>query len=246
MDSFLIANNQFKNYTPEHYLSVILFLIIGIFFIYAGRTWLKSEKKHIFIYGLMLFIFLFQVAKVPIYMYVGIFNHTTDLPLHLCNISPIFMFLAYYFKNRLAWSVFFLWIMAGTFQSLLTPTLTESFPHYEWWRYWIIHVWLVTGAFYGIFVLGYRMKFKDIFYGLFWINILAFSVYFIDVIIGANYMYMVAKPDGKTMYDLLGDWPYYILQLEFVALLLFSLIYLPFYLFTAFSKINVQPETQVK
>ena len=43
-------------------------------------------------------------------------------------------------------------------------------------------------------------------------------------------MFMVAKPDGKTMYDLLGDWPYYILQLEFVALLLFSLIYLPFYL----------------
>ena len=150
--------------------------------------------------------------------------------MHLCNISPLFMFFAYYFNNRRAWSIFFLWIMAGTFQSLLTPTLTESFPHYEWWRYWIIHVWLVTGSFYGIFVLGYRLKFADMFYSLFFLNILAFTVYFINIKIGANYMYMVAKPEGKTMYNLLGDWPFYILQLEFVALLLFSVIYIPFYL----------------
>ena len=230
MDSFLVANSQFRNYTTEHYLSVALFLAIGILFIYIGQNYLKKDQKYRFIFGLMLFIFFFQVIKVPLYMYTGVFNYRVDLPLHLCNISPIFMFFAYFFRSRIAWSIFFLWIMAGTFQSLLTPTLTESFPHYEWWRYWIIHVWLVTGAFYGIFVLGYRIKFKDMFYSLFWLNVLAFAVYFINVQIGANYMYMSGKPDGKTMYDLLGDWPLYILQLEFVALLLFSIIYLPFYL----------------
>jgi hypothetical integral membrane protein (TIGR02206 family) len=74
------------------------------------------------------------------------------------------------------------------------------------------------------------MKFKDMYYSLFWLNVLAFTVYFINVQIGANYMYMSGKPESATMYSLLGDWPIYILQLEFVALLLFSIIYLPFYL----------------
>lgn len=238
MDGFIIFNNQFKNYSTEHFVSVIIFIIIGIMFIYIGKDYLKNEARHRFIIVLMLFIFLVQLAKIPVYLYAGVFDYKEDLPLHLCNISPIFMFFAYLFRNRLAWSVFFLWIMAGTFQSLFTPTLTESFPHFEWWRYWIIHVWLVTGSFYGIIVLGYKMKFKDIFYGLFWINILAFSVYFINISIGSNYMFMVGKPDGKTMYDLLGDWPIYIIQLEFVALLLFSLIYLPFYLTERSSKMR--------
>ena len=165
MDGFLIFNNQFKNYSTEHLVSVIVFIIIGIMFIYLGRDYLRNEARHRFIILLMLFIFLVQLAKIPVYIYAGIFDYREHLPLHLCNISPVFMLFAYFFRNRLAWSVFFLWIMAGTFQSLFTPTLTESFPHFEWWRYWIIHVWLVTGAFYGILVLGYKMRFKDIFYG---------------------------------------------------------------------------------
>lgn len=230
MNSFLTPNNQFHNYTLEHFLSVIIFLIIGFVFIYIGRNKLKNDQKHKFITYLMLFIFLFQLLKIPVYYSIGKFDIKEHLPLHLCNIAPFFMFFAYFFRSRIAWSIFFMWIMAGTFQSLLTPTLTESFPHYEWWRYWIIHAWLVTGALYGIFVLGYRMKFKDMFISLFWLNVLSFSVYFINIAIGANYMYMVAKPDGTTMYSLLSDWPYYILQLEFVALLLFSILYLPFYI----------------
>ena len=231
MYKFFEPNHHFQNYSWEHYISVLLFLIFGVAFIYYGKNYLKANQKFKFIYWLMISMFILQVLKIPIYIYAGEFDIREDLPLHLCNISPLFMFFAYYFRSRIAWSIFFLWIMSGTFQSLFTPTLTESFPHYEWWRYWIIHVWLVTGGFYGIFVLGYKVKFKDIFYSLFWLNVLAFSVYFIDRLIGANYMFMVAKPNGKTMYDLLSDWPSYILQLEFVALGFFLFIFLPFYLF---------------
>jgi len=229
MNGFFQDNNAFVNYTAEHYLSVIIFLIIGIAFILIGKYKLKGNQKYSFIVLILSFVFFFQVIKIFIMQYKGVFDIKTDIPLHLCNMSPLFLLLAYYFRSRLAWSIFFLWIMSGTFQSLITPTLHQSFPNYEWWRYWIIHAWLVTGAFYGIFVFGYKMRFKDIFKALLWLNVLAFVVFLINTQLGSNYMYMQGKPEGKTLYNALLDWPYYIIQLEFLAIFFFSLIYLPFY-----------------
>jgi len=229
MNGFFQDNNAFVNYTAEHYLSVIIFLIIGIVFILIGKYKLKGNQKYSFIVLILSFVFFFQVIKIFIMQYKGVFDIKTDIPLHLCNMSPLFLLLAYYFRSRLAWSIFFLWIMSGTFQSLITPTLHQSFPNYEWWRYWIIHAWLVTGAFYGIFVFGYKMRFKDIFKALLWLNVLAFVVFLINTQLGSNYMYMQGKPEGKTLYNALLDWPYYIIQLEFLAIFFFSLIYLPFY-----------------
>jgi len=229
MNGFFQDNNAFVNYTAEHYLSVIIFLIIGIAFILIGKYKLKGNQKYSFIVLILSFVFFFQVIKIFVMQYKGVFDIKTDIPLHLCNMSPLFLLLAYYFRSRLAWSIFFLWIMSGTFQSLITPTLHQSFPNYEWWRYWIIHAWLVTGAFYGIFVFGYKIRFKDIFKALLWLNVLAFVVFLINTQLGSNYMYMQGKPEGKTLYNALLDWPYYIIQLEFLAIFFFSLIYLPFY-----------------
>ncbi len=231
MHSFLYENNNFVKYSAEHIFAVIIFLTIGVFFIFIGKKRLKSiDAKYNFITWILVFVFLTQVGKIFVKKYTGTFDLTQDLPLHLCNMSPLFLLLAYYFRSRLAWSVFFLWIMSGTFQSLFTPTLHDSFPQYEWWRYWIIHAWLVTGAFYGIVVFNYRIRFKDIFIGLFWLNVLSFTIMFINMKIGANYMFMLGKPDTKTLYSILSEWPYYIIELEPMALFLFGIIYLPFYI----------------
>ena len=35
-------------------------------------------------------------------------------------------------------------------------------------------------------------------------------VFAINVVLGANYMYLNAKPAGPTILDLMGDWPVYV------------------------------------
>ena len=54
-------------------------------------------------------------------------------------------------------------------------------------------------------------------------------LYPINVMLGANYMYLNAKPPGATFYDLLGPWPDYILMLEFILILFFGMILIPFH-----------------
>lgn len=161
-------------------------------------------------------------------MHLGVFDIRNDLPLHLCNIMPFFMPLIMLKKWRFGWSILFFWICAGTFQALITPTHVESFPHYESIRYWAVHAGLTMMAVYGAVVYGWRLTWKDALFSAIGMHVLAMIIYPINVLLNSNYLYLMAKPPGKTMYDLLGPWPWYIISLEGVILVLFSLLLIPF------------------
>ncbi|MBL0099961.1 MAG: TIGR02206 family membrane protein [Saprospiraceae bacterium] len=134
-----------------------------------------------------------------------------------------------WYKSRILWAITFFWIMAGCAQSIITPTLTETLPHYEAIRYWAVHGVIILGALYGWYVYGYQLTWKDAVASVFSLNALAAVIYPINLFLGSNYMYLNAKPPGKTFYDLLGPWPDYILSLEFALLIFFSIILIPFY-----------------
>jgi len=51
----------------------------------------------------------------------------------------------------------------------------------------------------------------------------------INFAIGSNYFYTRQKPPGGSLLDFFGPWPFYILVVEVLAMILFVLAYLPFY-----------------
>ena len=50
----------------------------------------------------------------------------------------------------------------------------------------------------------------------------------INLVLGSNYMYLSAPPDGTLSPFFIGPWPWYIVFLEFVALAMFLAVYAPF------------------
>ncbi len=229
-EGFLFDNYNFENYSLEHFLSVGISVMIGFIILLLVKRLETDRSKRLLGFSLGLFVLAAQIAKSVIRYQQNTFSLGEDLPLHLCNILPFFIPFALYFKNRQLWAVLYYWIMAGTIQSLFTPTLVHSYPNYEWWRYWIVHTGLVMLALYGPFIFGMKARWSDVLKSLFCLMILAFFIFCLNHLLGTNYMYMQGKPPGKTMYDLLGPYPWYILSLHFVALALFSLLTLPFYL----------------
>ncbi len=56
----------------------------------------------------------------------------------------------------------------------------------------------------------------------------ALLAYGLDAAFGWNYGYMLHKPEGASLYDYLGPWPWYLLSLEAIGLVNFWLLDLPF------------------
>jgi uncharacterized membrane protein YwaF len=70
-----------------------------------------------------------QLLKVPIKMYIGIFDSTNDVPLHLCNFLPFIMIWIYATKSRLVWATTFFWVILGVSQANFTPSVEFKLFH---------------------------------------------------------------------------------------------------------------------
>lgn len=223
-DIFLKDNNAFVNYETEHLVSFLLCIAFIVGVIYAGKKHWSEEKQRLYITAICAFGAFTQLFKVFYKWNAGIFDATADVPLHLCNIMTLVMPFIMWQKNKKWWGITFFWIIAGCAQSIFTPTLTESLPHYEAIRYWAVHAVIILGALYGLSVYKFDLNWMDAVRSAIGLNILAAIIYPVNVALGANYMYLNGKPPGATFYDLLGPWPDYILVLEFVVILFFALI----------------------
>jgi uncharacterized membrane protein YwaF len=59
-------------------------------------------------------------------------------------------------------------------------------------------------------------------------NVYLISVGLINWLLGTNYGYACRKPDTPSLMDILGPWPWYLIALQGVALLLFLVLDAPF------------------
>ena len=230
VEIFYADNFGFVNYGTEYYISFFCFTLLGIVIIWYGkkcRTQGISDNIHL---PFIVIYLLLQISKIFIRLYLNTFDVREDLPLYLCNLMPFFMLWSFAQKNEKVFKIFAFWILAGSFQSLITPTLEHSFPHYEYFRYWFVHSGITISVLYGFFVYKWKLTLRDGMISLIWLNIFAAFIYIVNTYLGSNYFYLNAKPPGTNLYTLLSDWPWYILQLEFVAVFLFSVVASPFYL----------------
>ncbi len=236
MESFYTYSNSFQKFTFEHWSSVGVFLIMGFYLLYLGRNrWNEIEQKK-YITWVILFYLFTQWAEPCLKLNLGIFKIEENLPLHLCNVTPLFMLYVMHFKNRFWFGVFFFWIMCGTAQAMFTPTLTESFPHLEWLRYWAVHIGLVFTALYGLVVYKWKLEYKDVIFSFIGINLFAGFIHLVNLSLNSNYWYTIQKPPSPTLYDALGPWPTYMFQLEPLALIFFSAMY---FIIKGISKIKI-------
>ncbi|MBK8850233.1 MAG: TIGR02206 family membrane protein [Saprospiraceae bacterium] len=226
--SFYTDSQKFIVLGAEHLQVLITCLLFGIWFIYNGKYKWSDDQKRSYAKRLAVVMMVLQLFKPAIRLYLGNYNHATDLPFHLCSLMPFTLYFIYQTGSRQWWAIFFFWIMAGTFQALFTPTLTDVLPHYESLRYWGVHAGVVILALFGYFAMNWRLKPMDIVWSGIAMNATALIIYPYNCLTQSNYFFLNAKPPGTTLYSLLPEWPWYILSLELVLATLFSFLYLLF------------------
>ncbi|MBK9733480.1 MAG: TIGR02206 family membrane protein [Saprospiraceae bacterium] len=229
LDAILRDNGSFSNYSPEHlicFMACICFILVAL---YLAKNHWNADKQRKYITIICVFGAMTQIFKIWYRLYIVTFDPTVDLPLHLCNIITLIMPFIMWYRWKLAWAVTYFWIISACAQSIFTPTLTDSMPNYEAIRYWAVHAIIILAAFYGHSVYNFSLDFKDAIKSGIGLNLLAMVIYPINMALDSNYMYLNAKPPGRTFYDLLGPWPEYIISLEIALVIIFSIILIPFY-----------------
>jgi hypothetical integral membrane protein (TIGR02206 family) len=159
----------------------------------------------------------------------GNFNYQENLPLHLCSFLALLIPILSYTRKLLYFEVFFFLILAGTVQSLITPS-EYNYLNYPFFRYWYVHAGLVIFMMYAVFVYKMKPTLKSVGKSFLGMQLYMVFMFLINYLLGSNYFYTNRKPNATTLLDVFGDWPQYIFVVEIIVIPFFLLIYLPFYL----------------
>jgi hypothetical integral membrane protein (TIGR02206 family) len=159
----------------------------------------------------------------------GSWSATTSLPLALCNAGVVIAAVSCWWRFVALVEVTYFWGLAGTIQGVLTPDLDVGFPHLVFFEYVTGHLGIVSAALF--LVVGMRIVPRPGAVPRVFAITLGYTalVGLVDALTGANYMFLRREPGEWTLLRLLGPWPWYLLSASAVALVLFTLLDLPFW-----------------
>ena len=131
-------------------------------------------------------------------------------------------------RHRTAYELAYFWGLSGTLQALLTPDLAEDFPSLHFITFQLLHASVVVAVLYLTLGLGMRPRPRSILRAWLWLQAYVAVTALIDWLLASNYGYLLRKPAQASLYDYLGPWPYYLISLEALSLVLFLACYAPF------------------
>lgn len=221
---------SFQLFGAGHLIALGLIFVSCLSFLYFRDVWGDKEKKR-FRYILAVILFLNEIAWHIWAAYWGVWTIQTMLPLHMCSVVVWLTMYMLLTNSYQVYEISYFLGIGGALQALLTPDITGyGFPHFRAFNSFLAHGLLVAVPVYMTLVEGYRptwASFKRIFI---WTNIYMIFVFFLNFMIGSNYLFIAYKPNFPTLLDILAPWPWYIIELEFIAFLIFLFLYLPFWI----------------
>lgn len=223
------SGEPFVLFGPAHLTALAIITLFCFSHLYFRKVWGEKEKKI----ARWVFAIAIVVTESSLHvwsLYWGIWNIQTMLPLHMC---AVLIWLSAYMlvtKNYAIYEFVYFMGLGGAMQAVLTPAdaAAYNFPHFRIMQTFIAHGLLINIAIYMTVVEGFRptlQSFKRVFIGT---NLYMIPVFFLNLAIGSNYLFVAGKPDFPTLLDMLAPWPWYIFEIEAIAFAIFFLLYLPF------------------
>ena len=219
----------FVLFGPAHLTALAIITLFCFSHLYFRKVWGEKEKKI----ARWVFAIAIVVTESSLHvwsLYWGIWNIQTMLPLHMC---AVLIWLSAYMlvtKNYAIYEFVYFMGLGGAMQAVLTPAdaAAYNFPHFRIMQTFIAHGLLINIAIYMTVVEGFRptlQSFKRVFIGT---NLYMIPVFFLNLAIGSNYLFVAGKPDFPTLLDMLAPWPWYIFEIEAIAFAIFFILYIPF------------------
>jgi len=151
-----------------------------------------------------------------------------SLPVQLCDVGGFVAAVALVWRQVLLVEVAYFWGLGGTLQALLTPDLHDHFPSFPYLQFYATHDLVVLAALFLVIGLGLQPRIGAV--RRVFLLTLAFAaiIGLIDLVTGGNYMYLRQAPAQGSLLSLMGPWPWYVVLAALLALIVLTILDLPF------------------
>ena len=223
--------NPFILFGTTHIVTIIAITLISIFLPLIYKT--KSEYQKSIMTKAIAFVIFCHVIISPykdLYLLENPYNWREVLPFHMCDLSEIFLIFFLLGGPSILYKCAFFWGLAGATMAIITPDI--EFLDLDYAFFMIGHGMIIIGIMYATVALDNRPYAKDIVtVSLITALILLPITYLINYILGepANFWYLMQKPAGASLMDAFPEPPYHLLVTTPLAILMFCLIYIPYY-----------------
>lgn len=226
---FYYSGGDFYLFSMPHLMVIVIITALNLI-VFLNRSKIKNNRcEKIFRYSIAAALLLQELSLNLWYIYTDKWSVTYSLPLHLCGASVIMCSIMLFKNSYSIYEIAYFWGLGGAVQAILTPDLGNyGFPHYRFFQFFISHGLIVTACLYMTFIQKYKPSMKSLFKAFYSANIYMVFIGIFNYFTTSNYLFICEKPQGKSLLDLLGAWPYYTISLEFIALIIFYILYLPF------------------
>ncbi|MBL7979693.1 MAG: TIGR02206 family membrane protein [Bacteroidetes Order II. Incertae sedis bacterium] len=214
-------------YGPYHLIALgLTFLFLLIMGLVARYYRTPTQQQNMARFLTMAFIgFYGWITTLEVQG--GFWSLAEGLPFHLCDISAITLSYAALTRKFWAFEAGYYWGLGGGLAGLLLPELPYEDIYAAPFFFW--HALLVATPLYLVLAYDMRPTFRGIFRTLGITAVLAIPIgVAVWLIPNANYMFLGHAPIAAEALGM-PIWPYYIPYIGLLGLILFAVLYAPFW-----------------
>jgi hypothetical integral membrane protein (TIGR02206 family) len=224
------AGPPFVLFSAQHLLAIAA-TIVAILAVAICAWRLPAPPREALRWALAIFCVLNWLGWDAWQLANGVWMPAFSLPLQLCTFSVPVAALMLATRSARVFEPLYFWCFAGATQALITPDLQArgyNFPHFCYWIFFTSHASIYLAVVFASAGWGFRPTWRSLPRTFLITNLLMAVVGLVNWLTGGNYMFIAHKPDYPTLIDALGPWPWYIIGLELIGIVAFTLVYLPF------------------
>ncbi len=220
----------FELFGPAH-LAFLALVVLAYVLLYIFRDRFSPRQRTFFRWFLAIWLVVNELAFHAWNIYYGLWSIQTHLPLHICSIMVFASAYMLFTRNYTIYEFSYFMGIGAAMQALLTPDAgIYGFPHFRFFQTMTAHSLIIFSALFMTWVEKLRPYPKSLLRVFIGMNIYMVVIFIFNQLIGSNYLFIAHKPETASLIDMLGPWPWYILSLEAIGIVLCLILYLPFFL----------------
>ncbi len=219
---------SFELFGTGHLLAMLTLVVMGVALVYPAARWLTRGQARALGVALAVFMFIEELVDRGYHVALGddFWGHL--LPLQMCGASVFLVMFLLVTHSRLVFHLVYFWGLGGASMAILTPDIAYAFPHLLHITYFASHALIVIGVVYMMANYGYRPTLRSLLTVIIFSNVYLLCMFPVNWLLGTNFLFISEKPETGSLLDFMGPWPWYVVGMEVVGILIFCLLYVPY------------------